>query len=349
VDEPSWPWPAGAATGVGSLPGTDFVDAVKLVFGELADLPHLPELPDRGPGAEMIGRTAGLLTDLPVDLYAGRWRLGPRAGVDARRTRDLLERDLDALTDAGEGYVGPLKVQAAGPWTLAAGLDLAIGGRVLHDPGATRDLAASLAEGLRAHVAEVVRRVPGARVLLQIDEPSLPSVLAGRVPTESGLHTLRAVPASDASAILRSIVDTVGAPVVVHCCDRGVPLDLLAEIGAVAVSLDVSLLPTTQAGPDSASTGKRVAAAMDALGSLLDAGTGLFAGCVPTSGTVATSVAAATAAETLWRQLGFPLARLPEQVVVTPACGLAGTTRADALARLKVAVEAGRRLAEHRE
>jgi methionine synthase II (cobalamin-independent) len=336
VDERSWPWPTGAATGIGSLPGTDVVEAVKLVFGELPDLPYLPELPDRGPGAEMIGRTAGLLTDLPVDLYAGRWRLGPRAGVDVRRTRDLLERDLDALTDAGDGYAGTIKVQACGPWTLAAGLDLQAGGRVLHDHGATRDLTASLAEGLRAHVADVSRRLPGSTVLLQLDEPSLPAVLGGRVPTESGLHTLRAVPESDASTALKSIVDAVGVPVVVHCCDRDVPLGLLADAGAVAVSLDLSLLPAGRAG-------------LDALGEVLDAGIGLFAGSVPTRGAVPSSSAAAATVETVWRQLGFPLALLAEQVVVTPACGLAGAGRADAMARLRVAVEAGRRLGEHRE
>jgi methionine synthase II (cobalamin-independent) len=335
VDKFSWPWPAAAATGIGSVPGTDVLDAVALVLGELPDLPHLPELPGRGPGSDLLGRTAGLLSDLPVDLYAGRWRLGPRAGVDRRRTLDLFERDLDALTSAADGYQGPLKVQAAGPWTLAAGLDLPSGGRVLHDHGATRDLAASLGEGLRAHVSDVVRRVPGARVLLQLDEPSLPAVLNGRVPTESGLQTLRSVPSSDVSAVLKSIVDTAGAPVVVHCCDRGVPLDLLGSCGAAAVSLDLSLLPTDRAG-------------MDALGSLLDSGTGLFAGTVPTVGRVPASASAATMIETLWRQLGFPLARLPEQVVVTPACGLAGATRADALARLRAAVEAGRRLGEHR-
>src|SRR5262245_2795059 len=334
VDE--FPWPAGAATGVGSLPGTDVVEAVKLGFGEVPDLPHLPELPGRGPGAEMIGRTAALLSDLPVDLYAGRWRLGPRDGVDSRRTLDLLERDLDALTDIGDGYEGPVKVQACGPWTLAAGLDLQLGGRVLHDHGATRDLAASLAEGLRAHVADVGRRLPRARVLLQLDEPSLPSVLAGRVPTESGLHTLRAVAESDALATLKSIVDSVGAPVVVHCCDRDVPLSLLVDAGVAGVSVDLSLLTADRAG-------------MDALGTLLDAGVGLFAGAVPTQGSLPTSLAAASSVETLWRQLGFDLARLPEQVVVTPACGLARLGWGDATARLKVAVEAGRRLAEHRQ
>ena len=62
-------------------------------------------------------------------------------------------------------------------------LDLPIGGPVLRDHGAVRDLAASLAEGLRAHVADVGRAAARApTVLLQLDEPSLPAVLAGRVP-----------------------------------------------------------------------------------------------------------------------------------------------------------------------
>ena len=182
----NWPWPAGAATGIGSLPGTDIVDAVALVFGELPDLPFLPELPRRGPGADLLGRTAALLVDLPVEVYANRWRLAARPGRDLRAARDLWARDLDTLTDRAAGYTGPLKVQAAGAYTLAAGLELPVGGVVLRDPGAVRELAASLAEGLRAHVADVTKRVPGASVLLQLDEPSLPAVLAGTVPTESG-------------------------------------------------------------------------------------------------------------------------------------------------------------------
>ena len=114
----TWPWPAGAATGIGSLPGTDIVEALRIVFGELP-LPYLPELPDRGPGADLVGRTAGLLVDLPVDLYAGRWRMASRPGRDTRRTADLWERDLDALTDQADGHAGPLKIQAAGVLQLS--------------------------------------------------------------------------------------------------------------------------------------------------------------------------------------------------------------------------------------
>jgi methionine synthase II (cobalamin-independent) len=326
-----FPWPPGAATGVGSLPGTDVVEAVKTVFGELADLPYLPELPDRGPGADMIGRTAGLLVDLPVELYAAQWRIASHRGGDARRTADLWDRDLDALTGAASEFAGLVKLQVAGPWTLAAGLDLAIGGRMLRDAGAVRDLTASLAEGLSAHVAEVCARLPHATVLVQVDEPSLPAVLAGRVPTESGYGTLRAVEPADATTALATVVTAAGRPVVAHCCAPAAPVGLFRDAGVAALSLDLDQLGT----------------ALDPLGEALDAGLGLFAGAVAALGsTVPSSSQVADRVKELWHTLGFSPNDLAAQVVVTPACGLAGASAARARAVQKACAEAARRLAD---
>ncbi len=327
-----WPWVSGAATGIGSLPGTDIAGATKLVLGELPTLPHLPELPDRGPGADSIGRGAGFLVGIPVELYAGQWRVASHPGKDLRRTHELMERDVDALTEATDGYTGPVKVQAPGPWTLAASLDLQVGGRMLHDHGAVQDLAASLAEGLAAHVADIARRIPGATVLLQVDEPSLPAVLAGLVPTESGLRTLRSVAASTVESALRDLVSAAGVPMIVHCCAARPPLRLFRDAGATAVSVDLSQI-------DSA------AAPLDELGELLDGGVGLFAGVVPSTGTRSPSaVNAADAVAHLWRRLGFPAEQAAAQVVVTPSCGLAGATPDYARAALVACAEAGRRL-----
>lgn len=328
-----FPWPAGAATGLGSLPGTDIAEAQRLIMGELPDLPHLAELPDRGPGADMIGRTAGLLVELPVQLYVGRWQMAPRPGKDQRRIVDLMERDLDQLSEQAYRFTGPVKVQAAGPWTLAADLDLQIGGRMLRDAGAVRHLTESLAEGLRRHVADVQKRLPQASVLLQLDEPSLPAVLAGHIPTESGLSAYKVVDGPDAATGLRTIVEAVGVPVIVHCCAPDVPLQVVRDARAAAVALDLSLIKD-----------------LDPLGEALEAGLGLFAGAASTrpraDGRPPTSAQLAERAQKLWSRLGFPAARLPQQVVITPACGLAAAPLPYVREVLKACRDAGRRLAE---
>ena len=318
----TFPWPVASATGIGSMPGTDIAEAQRIVLGELPDLPHLPELPDRGPGADMIGRAGALLVGLPIELYAAQWRLAGHPGHDLRVSRDFLERDLDTLTEQASEFAGTFKIQAPGPWTLAASIDLPIGGRVLRDFGATRDLAESLADGIRAHVATVRARLPLATVLLQLDEPSLPAVLAGRVPTESGWATLRHVDVSVARAALTRVISAAEGPVIVHCCAPGAPLALLREAGATGFAVDLSLLTD-----------------LDALGEQLDTGAGLFAGVSGRS-----SAELAGVVRDLWRKLGFPAAQLAEQVVVTPPCGLpAVRSIKEAYAMLR---EAGQRLTD---
>jgi hypothetical protein len=339
-----FPWPAGSATGIGSLPGTDIAEALRTVLGELPDLPHLPELPARGPGADLIGRGAGLLVELPVDLQPSGWRLVDRPGRDSRRIRDLLERDLDALGELAGEYGGVFKIQVTGAWTLAASLELHYGDKALADRGATRELAASLAEGLALHVADVRRRLPAATILVQVDEPSLPAVLSGRVPTASGFGTLPAVPAPVVQGALAGLVKAADAPVVVHCCAPDVPFGLLRRAGVVAASVDLSLVPLDDS------------AALDALGAELDGGLGLWAGVVPGTGDTPrvpaeSSVLAGTVTpvRTLWRRLGFEPARLAGAVVVTPACGLAGASPAYARAALARCREAARMLVEDPE
>ena len=134
-----------------------------LVDGEGGGLPYLPELPARGPGADMIGRAAGLLVDLHVDLQPSGWRFVDRRGHDAAAPRRCWPQDLDELAEAFDGYEGDLKVQVTGPWTLAAGIELNRGEKALADPGALRDLVGVAGRGLRVHLADVARLVPGAR------------------------------------------------------------------------------------------------------------------------------------------------------------------------------------------
>ncbi len=329
----------GAATGVGSLPGTEPRESAALVAGELPDLPHLAELPARGPGADMLGRTASLLVDLPVDLQPSGWRLVDRPGLDARRARGFLAQDLDELEAHLQGHTGTVKLQATGPWTLAAGLQLPRGEPVLRDASARADLVASLTEGLVAHIADVRRRLPGTTVMLQLDEPSLPAVLAGAIPTSSGVTTVAAVLQTDAEDVLRALVEavkTVGVPVVVHCSAVRPPVDLLRRCAVAGVSLDLTVL-----GED----------VHDELGESIEAGLVLFAGllpAVPMAGTAGVSGVTATVAPVrrLWQRLGLGQEALAQQVVVTPTCGLAGASPGRARAVLIAAREAGRALTE---
>jgi hypothetical protein len=324
----SLPGVAGRASAVGSWPGTDVLDAARTAFGELGEPPHvpyLPELPERGPGAEMVGRGAALLVDLPVDLQPSGWRLVDRPGRDLVRSRAWLRQDLDVLAEVAEAYQGPVKLQSAGPWTLAASLWLPRLERAVVDPGACRDLVASLAEGLVQHVQEVRRLVPGAEVVVQLDEPSLPAVLAGELRTASGFGRLRAVEEQVAVDGLRSVLEAVAAAgavgTVVHCCAQDVPIPLLVRAGAGAVGADVSLL------------GEK---AWEAVAEAIDSGAGLWAGAVPVTGPAGPAGTSPRRPDDAvegvwgpWRRLGLDAARLAA-VVLTPACGLAGIPLAQA-------------------
>ncbi|MFJ8468543.1 methionine synthase [Streptomyces swartbergensis] len=326
----------GAATGVGSMPGGDAREAVKTVTGTFEDFPFLPELPARGPGADMIGRTAGMLVELYARVEPSGWRLGDRPGRDTKRARSWLGQDLDALEEFTQEYQGPLKVQAVGPWTLAANLELRNGEAALSDPGACRDLAASLAEGLRLHLAEVQRRVPGAQIVLQLDEPSLTAVLRGQVKSASGYRTHRAADRQIVEGALRDIVGVHGGgPVVVHSCAPDVPFALLRRAGAAAVSFDFSLLTERDD---------------EVIGEAVEGGTRLFAGVVPSAESPLSDPAGSVmGVRTLWRRLGLSPGLLAEAVTLTPACGLAGASPGYARTALAHCARAARSLADNPE
>jgi hypothetical protein len=250
-------------------------------------------------------------------------------GRELRRARDFLARDLDAVEAAGEGWTGPLKVQAVGPWTLAASLELVTGHRVVRDHGAARDLIASLTEGLRLHVGELQRRLPGATLLLQLDEPSLPDVLGGRVPTPSGYGTVRAVEASVAEQGLREVLAVVDeGRRIVHSCAPDVPIALLRSAGADALSLDASLI---------------TAGDYDALGEAIDGGMAFWPGVLPSTDAAIRYEQAAATVTRIWSELGFAPSGLAG-VVATPTCGLAGASPAYARRALGVLRDVGRSL-----
>jgi hypothetical protein len=362
AEKKAFPWAPGTATGIGSMPGDNPMEAARVVAGELPGLPYLAELPGRGPGADLTGRAAGLLVDIPVEVTPRGWRIAEHPGRDLRRARSLLSSDLDAMEEVLDGYAGPLKVQLAGPWTLAATLEQPHSfNAALADPGLVADLAASLAEGAAAHVAEVAKRVPKGEVLIQFDEPALPAVLRGAVPTPSGLSRVRAVEEEVARDRLARVLSATGKYTIVHCCGTSLPFSTIRGAGADAVSFDPSLLRRGD---------------FDGFAEAAEAGTGLLIGALPTAGPgesgagqggrEGTAPGAARRAgrdmrdrpvpadtarivKELWRKMDLPAAQCAPQVVITPACGLPAASPRQARNALRWCREAAAILPEMME
>jgi len=306
------------ATGTGSWPGAAAREAAEVVVGELAGaLAHIVELPARGVGADMLGRAAALLVDVAIDTVPRGYRIAARPGAVTRRAVSLLDEDMDALEEAWEtaglrGGGRVVKVQAPGPVTLAAGVELANGHRAITDSGAVRDLTASLAEGVATHRAALGRRLD-TPVVVQFDEPSLPAAVGGRLSGVTALNPVAALDEAVAVALFDTCVAAVGADVVVHSCTRALPWNLLQRSAIDAVSVDAGTL---------------VASDLDGIAAFVESGRtvvlGVVAANAPQRRPSVEEVAAAVVAVT--DRLGFERSALRDRIGVTPACGLAGAT-----------------------
>lgn len=163
--------PSGRLTGIGSLPGTSYAEAVRRVFRPAPDLfiPFLPELPRRARRDGMIARTLGGLRgartrrDGTIEIGAGAGRAAGRIPLPPG-----FGPFLEAVSRSRPEFA---KIQFAGPVTAAlAARDAA--GRPAISSG-------RLAARVRWHVTRlavaagraVARR--GARPVVFLDEPGL--------------------------------------------------------------------------------------------------------------------------------------------------------------------------------
>jgi methionine synthase II (cobalamin-independent) len=326
-----------AGTGIGSWPGTSAREAAEIVVGELHRLPHLVELPARGIGADLIGRAGALLVDITIDTVPRGYRVAGGRSAVTRRAVSLLAEDIDALEEAWEkaglrGSERTVKVQAPGPITLAAQLELTGGHRAITDPGAVRDLARSLAEGVAAHRAELARRLE-CPVVVQFDEPSLPAALAGRLTGVTSLSPVHPVDESVAAALIDECVEVVGGEVALHSCAGALPWPMLQRGALRAVSFDLSTL---------------TAGDLDGVGEFVESGRTVMLGVVPA--TVPDSRPSAEEVAGLvvdfTDRLGFARAVLPDRIGVTPACGVAGATPRWARTAIELVEKAADAIAE---
>jgi methionine synthase II (cobalamin-independent) len=203
---------------------------------------------------------------------------------------------------------------------------------VLADHGARRELAEALAAGLADHVADLRRRLPSAaELIVQVDEPALPAVLAARVPTASGFGRHRTIHPPEASGALAGVLGAIahaGATPVVHCCADDVPVDLIRGAGAQGIAVDLEAVSV---------------AAWDGLAAALEAGERVFLGVLPTMhpDSVPTDK---SVAERALRWLDAVGLEPGPGLVLTPGCGLAGASPAWARRSLELVNAAARHL-----
>jgi hypothetical protein len=304
------------------------VEATRIIRGELGS-PHLPflaELPDRGVGSDALGRTASLLVELAVDVQPYGWRLVDRPGKDFRRAASALSTDINVLADVAGTEDTPaaeFKLQLMGPLSLAAGLHLHNGERALLDYGARRDIAASLAAGVQSHLLKVSSAVPGARLVVQLDEPDIAAVLAGTIPTSSGYRTLRAVGGQEVTESWQLVIEALraagAAEIAISVPEVEAPIERIIAAGADGVAVPLKALTTRQ---------------WEQLAPAIEAGKRLWAGALDLSnGTLPRVAETVDAVWRPWRQLGLPASSLGS-VRVTPSGGLAGHTPSTATAVL---------------
>lgn len=306
-----------AATGIGSWPGVSSRDAAEVVVGELNHLPHLVELPARGVGADLVGRAGALLVDIAIDTVPRGYRIASGRRSVTRRAASLLDEDIDALEEAWEkaglrATTRAVKVQAPGPVTLAANLELPGGHLAITDRGAVRDLTTSLAEGVAAVRSQLIRRLD-AEVVVQFDEPSLPAALAGRLTGVTSLSPVHPVDEVAVTELLDECVAVVGGEVALHCCAASAPWKIWQRSSIDAVSVDVQMLTSAD---------------LDGVGEFIESGRTVLLGAVPavapTTRPSAAQIAKAVAGVT--DRLGFGRHVLHSRIGVTPACGLAAAT-----------------------
>jgi len=304
---------AGAATGIGSLPFTDPVEAAEVALDVHAHLPASPQLAT--PAEGVVAQWADALPEVSVKPDGS-------ISVDATRVGERVRARLDPARHAGllaffeaagarPEPPGRVKSQVVGPLTL--GVALVRAGL----PPAVAFERATIAVRAWARVLEeqVASALPGAALLLFLDEPALVLWRRNEAPIERE-HAVDVL--SNALAGCRAVTG-------VHVCGEG-DVRLAFESGPRVLGLPVS---------------EQLLSDGDAMARHLDADGWIAWGAVPTDRPIGDS------ADPLWRRLvvlwcdltrrGCDPLGLRTHALVTPACGLAGHGPSQAVRALRLA------------
>jgi hypothetical protein len=321
------------ATGIGSLPFKDPQEALELIFAELPDMPHWPQLPRRSEREHFVHQFLQPLMDCGMLTAEGkRWFLdasgensaacltefytgclSAEAGDDACRQAYLpspeaaagLHAFLDRVRTGGLKQPGYLKGQIAGPLSVALELKDRQG-RPAYYHGDLRDtVVRTLA--LNAGCQAAALSGFGATPVVFVDDPAV-----GAYGSRLHLALDREMIIEDLNVIFGAI-QSENALAGIHCCEA-VDWSLVLETRAQILSMDAyrfgaSLIPYK-----------------DHLRRFVERGGVIAWGIVPTlDDPFGESVESLLQRlDALWKDL-FPNSTLRENVrrqsMLTPACG----------------------------
>ena len=290
----------GLATGIGSLPHADPIEAADFVLRLLPELPAAPQLPERDPREGMLAQWLGALPEVTIATDGTYEVRGWSDEAPACQFSPDAHAGLLAFLE--RAALGPhparVKVQLTGPLTLGSALEA----QGVPAARAYRRSAQLCREWAAAIEALVAARLPDTGLVLFFDEPAL-------VRWRRGDTTLERDVAID---VLSGALAAVEGPVGVHVCGDG-DVGLAVEAGPQVLGVTV---------------GDGLADHALALSRFLDGEGWVAWGAVPTDRPVGESV------DPHWRRLAATwceLARrgcdpvvLRTRGLVTPACGLAG-------------------------
>jgi methionine synthase II (cobalamin-independent) len=317
------------ATGVGTLPHQDPLQAVDDVLGRIKEMPYWPQLPHRTPMEDMNLQYSGALRPLLVPDPDNRALkaypdLGREQALAALYER-LFSEDresfgltpetaagfftfLDRLGQPGKKSCPWVKGHVTGPFTLASSVLGADGKALLYDDEA----AEAIARGLGAAAAAQSRQMAplGSRQLIFIDEPSLSGFGSAFTPIsrERAIELL--------GLTLEEARQRTEEPVFygIHCCGN-TDWAMLIEAGFEVINLD------------SAGYGQGLLLYPEAVHDLFKRGGAVAWGAVPTlefKGSETGPELWAVLHQTLkeLEEKGLPRELIASQALVSPACGL---------------------------
>jgi hypothetical protein len=344
------------ATGIGSLPFADPEAALDLIFAELPDMPHWPQLPRRSEREHFVHQflqplmNCGMLTAdgkrwildasgensaaCLTEFYTGC--LSAETGDDACRMSYLpspeaaagLHAFLDRIRTGGLKEPRYVKGQIAGPLSVALELKDRQG-RPAYYHGDLRDtVVRTLALNARCQAAAL--SASGAMPVVFVDDPAV-----GAYGSRLHLALSREMIIEDLNFIVDAI-QSENALAGIHCCEA-VDWSLVLETRAQILSLDtyrfgVSLIPYA-----------------DHLRRFVERGGAIAWGIVPTmDDPFAESVESLLQRlEALWKDL-FPMStlrnKMRRQSMLTPACGTGLLTAEQARHIYRLTAELSRKI-----